>query len=164
MEHLETPEKQVGVQLPPPPGVPGVRPGAIAASAQTYAIHQWRVVLSEGKNVCSARLLNWKKSDSIMVDQVKMATGEDVSMELLKVQLPKVSLTKLSVAPDSKSVKVQFGLSPEDEYGIPPEVDFMTALTIGQPCGRKGESCAALSACQMTLMPDRWSTLRRLCR
>ena len=88
MGHLETPGKQVGVKFPPPSGVPGVRPGAMAASAPTYALHQRRVLLLDGTKICSGRLLDWKKSDSILVDQVKMTTGEDVSTEILKVQLP----------------------------------------------------------------------------
>ena len=78
----------MGVELPPPPGFLDVRPGAMAESAQAYALHQRRELLLDGKKVCSAPLLDdWSKPDRIMVDQVKMATGEDVSTELLKVQL-----------------------------------------------------------------------------
>ena len=58
---------------------------------------------------------------------------------------------------------MQFGLSPDDEYGISPDLDFITTLAIGKPLNaRKGESCVALPACQIIPMPDRRSTLRRL--
>ena len=126
------------------PGVLGARPGAMAASVPPYVLHQRRELLSGEKKVLSARLLDWSELGSIMVYQAKMATGEDVSIELFKVQLPAASLKKLAVAPGGATVQVQFGLSPDGEYGIPPEVDFRTSLAIGNPLNvRKGESCVA---------------------
>ena len=67
-----------------------------------------------------------------------------MSTELFKVQLPAASLKKLAVAPGGTAVKAQFGLSPDGEYGILPDVDFRTSLAIGSPLNdRKGESCVA---------------------
>ena len=127
------------------PGVLGARPGAMAASVPPYVLHQRRELLSgEKKAVLSARLLNWSEAGNIKVDQVKMATGEDVSAKSFKAMLPAASLEKLAVAPGATTVKRQFGLSPADEYGIPPEVDFRTSLAVGIPLNvRKGESCVA---------------------
>ena len=61
---------------------------------------------------------------------------------LLKVQLPASALEKLVVAPGGNTVKEQFGMSPDGEYGIPPGVDFRTSLRIGERrTHRLGESC-----------------------
>ena len=128
----------------------------MAASAE-HALHQRREFLSrEKKIVCSVRLLDWSVPGNIKVDRVKMAAGEDKSTTSFKVMLPTAALEKLAVAPGGKTVKLQFGLSPADEYGIPPGVDFGTSLAVGKPSNpRKGESCVAQSVCQMTPMPDR---------
>ena len=71
----------------------------MAASAQMSSplvVNQRRELLSDGTRVLSARILHWRTR--IVVDQAKMATGEDVSTELLKVQLPTDALKKLCVA------------------------------------------------------------------
>ena len=121
----------------------------------TYALHQRREFLREKKFALSARLLDWSAPGDIKVDQVKMAAGEDVSTTSFKVMLPAASLEKLAVAPGGTTAKLQFGLSPAGEYGIPPDVDFGTSLAVGKSSNpRKGESCVAQSACQMTPMPD----------
>jgi len=79
----------------------------MAASAPPYVLHQRRELLLEKKKVGSARLLDWSEPGNIMVDQVKMATGEDVSTELFKVLLPAASLKKLVVAPGGTTVKAK---------------------------------------------------------
>ena len=116
----------------------------MAASGQTYVLHQRRELLLEKKKVASARLLCWKNFDSMVVDQVKMATDKDVSTELLKVKLSTALLSRLTVIPGGTAVKEQFGLPPDGEYRMPLEVEFTTTLTIGQPLTpRLGESCVA---------------------
>ena len=103
----------------------------MAASA-AHALHQrCELLAGEKKVVLSARLLRWSVADNIKVDQVKMATGEDVSAKSFKAMLPAASLEKLDVAPGGTTAKLQFGLSPAGEYGIPPDVDFHTSLAIG---------------------------------
>ena len=103
---METRRKQGGVKFPPPPGVLGVRKGAMAAPGRCV-LHQRRELLLEKKKVGSARLLDWSEPGNIMVDQVKMATGEGVSTELFKVLLPAASLKKLVVAPGGTTVKAK---------------------------------------------------------
>ena len=129
------------------------------AALAEYALHQRRAFVNREKEVVlTARLIDWSDSGNIKVDRVKikMAAGEDVSATLFKAILPASALAKLAVLPGATMVKRQFGLSPADEYGIPPGVDFGTSLAVGKPSNpRKGESCVAQSVCQMTPMPDR---------
>ena len=122
----------------------GVRPGAMTAE---YALHQRRAFVNAKKKVVfTARLLLWRDASKIKVDRVKMAAGQDVSTALFKAVLPAPALEKLAVAYGGKTVKAQFGLSPDDEYEIPPGVDFRTSLTIGERRkDRLGESCKVVT-------------------
>ena len=52
-----------------------------------------------------------------------MVSGQDVATMLFQAVLPASSLEKLAVAPGGKTVKAQFGLSPDDEHGIPPGLE-----------------------------------------
>ena len=91
----------------------------------------------------SARLCEWDKLDHVKVDRVKLAKGgEDVPTTLLKVQMRDSALAKLAVAPRGTTAKEQFGMSPDDEYGIPTDLDFRTSAIIGEKrTPRLGESC-----------------------
>ena len=131
------------VKFPPPPDVLGVRPGAMAATGR-YVQHQRRELLLEKKKVGSARLLDWNEPGNIMLTRSRWRPGKTCRRSCSRSSYPQRHLEKLAVAPGGTTVKVQFGLSPADEYGIPPEVDFRTSLAIGIPLNvRKGESCVA---------------------
>ena len=80
---------------------------------------------------------------NFLYDRAKLVAGdEEVPTTLLKVQLRDSALAKLAAAPRGTTVKEQFGMSPVDEYGIPPGLDFRTSARIGERrTARKGESC-----------------------
>ena len=121
---------------------PGVRPGGMAPSAQCNMYERREFRNAEDGVVLTGRLCEWGDLGQVKVDQVKLVAGEEVPTILFKVQLPASALAKLAVAPRGNTVKEQFGLSPEDEYGIPPTVDFRTSLRIGdRRTQRLGESC-----------------------
>ena len=122
--------------------LPGVRPGGMALSAP-YNLHERREFMSaEDGVVLTTRLCEYGDLGQVKVDRVKLVAGEEVPTTLFKVQLPASALAKLAVAPGGNTVKEQFGLSPDDEYGIPPGVDFRTSLRIGdRRIQRLGESC-----------------------
>ena len=112
-----------------------------------FSLYERTAFLSESGNTAfTARLLEWGNRASVKVDQVKLVAGdeddEEVPTTLLKVQLPDSALAKLAAAPRGTTVKEQFGMSPVDEYGIPPGLDFRTSARIGEKrTPRKGESC-----------------------
>ena len=123
-----------------PPGVP---PGGMARSGP-FTLHERCGFLSKsGVVLFSARLCEWDKLDPVKVDRVKLVKGgEDVPTTLLKVQMRDSALAKLAVAPRGTTVKEQFGMSPDDEYGIPTDLDFRTSAIIGEKrTPRLGESC-----------------------
>ena len=123
-----------------PPGVP---PGGMARSGPFTLYERCAFLSKSGVVLFSARLCEWDKLDHVKVDRVKLVAGEEeVPTTLFKVQLPAAALAKLVVAPRGKTAKEQFGMSPDDEYGIPPGVDFRTSLRIGERrTHRLGESC-----------------------
>ena len=123
-----------------PPGVP---PGGMARPGP-FSLYERTAFLSEsGKVAFTARLLEWDKLDNVRVDRVKLVAGdEEVPTTLLKVQLRDSALAKLAAAPLGKTAKEQFGMSSDDEYGIPPALDFRTSALIGEKrTPRLGESC-----------------------
>ena len=126
-----------------PPGVP---PGGMARSGPFSLYERTAFLSASGKVAFTARLLEWGNRASVKVDQVKLVAGdeddEEVPTTLLKVQLPDSALAKVAAAPRGTTVKEQFGMSPVDEYGIPPGLDFRTSARIGEKrTPRKGESC-----------------------
>ena len=123
-----------------PPGVP---PGGMARSGP-FSLYERTAFLSEsGKAAFTARLLEWDNPASVKVDRVKLVAGdEEVPTTLLKVQLPDSALAKVAAAPRGTTVKEQFGISPDGEYGIPTDLDFRTSAIIGEKrTPRLGESC-----------------------
>ena len=99
---------------------------------------------ASGKAVAfTARLLEWDDLARVKVDQVKLVAGDEgVPTTLLKVQVRDSALARLAAAPRGTTVKEQFGMSPVDEYGIPPTLDFRTNAHIGEKrTSRLGESC-----------------------
>ena len=123
-----------------PPGVP---PGGMARSGPFSLYERTAFLSASGKAAFTARLLEWDNLASVKVDRVKLVAGdEEVPTTLLKVQLRDSALAKLAAAPRGTTVKEQFGMSPVDEYGIPPGLDFRTSARIGERrTPRKGESC-----------------------
>ena len=117
------------------------------ARSGPFSLYERTAFLSEsGKAAFTARLLEWENLASVKVDQVKLVVGdegdEEVPTTLLKVQLPDSALAKVAAAPRGTTVKEQFGMSPDDEYGIPPTLDFRTSAHIGEKrTSRLGESC-----------------------
>ena len=114
------------------------------ARSGPFSLYERTAFLSEsGKAAFTARLLEWDNLASVKVDRVKLVAGdEEVPTTLLKVQLRDSALAKLAAAPRGTTVKEQFGMSPVDEYGIPPGLDFRTSARIGEKrTPRKGESC-----------------------
>ena len=143
--------------------LPGVRPGGMAPSAP-YNLYERREFLSaEDGVVLTGRLCEWGDLGQVKVDQVKLVAGIDVPTRFFTVQLPPPSLAKLVVAPLGTTVKEQFGLSLDAEYGIPPGVDFRTSLCIGDRRNpRKGESCVRGATHLTNDSNVRCRTLRRL--
>ena len=144
--------------------LPGVHPGGMAPPQYNmYDRREFRN--AEGVTVLSGRLCEWGDSSQVKVDQVKLVAGIDVPTRFFTVQLPPPSLAKLVVAPLGTTVKEQFGLSLDAEYGIPPGVDFRTSLCIGDRRNpRKGESCVRGATHLTNDSNVRCRTLRRLRR